>query len=65
MSNESYTQHRISKLDEVDRIVWTAIGGALLGGTLFAVHGAIIGGLLGALAGAWRNDEIRKRLEEK
>ncbi|OIP38140.1 hypothetical protein AUJ95_07130 [Candidatus Desantisbacteria bacterium CG2_30_40_21] len=61
-SQQGYSE---SHRDNIDRIVITSVGGALLGGALFTHVGAIIGGLLGAIVGAARNDEIKKMKDNK
>ncbi len=58
-------QQRLPELprEKVDRVIVAAMGGALLGGSLFAGTGAIIGVLFGAIVGAARNDEVRRMRE--
>ena len=65
MSNGRYPQRKFSKLDETDRVIVSAMGGAILGSSLFGMPGTIIIGLIGAIAGAARNEEIRKLQERK
>lgn len=49
------------KEKEQDRIVAAGLGGALLGGALFALPGVVLGTIIGLVLGQMKNDEEREK----